>query len=214
MDFLFKKTKELEIKVDNFHNFISESAILFVKAIEHFVDNKLDRFEESYKQLSEMEHDADDLRKDIETRLYTESLIPDARGDVLGILESMDNVIDSAKHTISYFSIEKPKIPEYAGMDFVELASTSRDAVEELVLASRAFFRDFMSVKDHIHKVNFYEGQADKIADRLKRNIFSSDIDLAKKNQLRFFVTNVESLSDLAEDVSEKLAIYTIKRSL
>jgi uncharacterized protein Yka (UPF0111/DUF47 family) len=71
-----------------------------------------------------------------------------------------------------------------------------------------------MAVKDHIHKVNFYEAAADKIADRLKRRIFASDIELARKNQLRFFVKNVESLSDLSEDVSERLAIYTIKRSL
>jgi predicted phosphate transport protein (TIGR00153 family) len=127
---------------------------------------------------------------------------------------NMDNVIDSAKRTLSYFSIEKPDIPEDSRDEFVELAATSKDAVEELVLASRAFFRDFMAVKDHIHKVNFYEAAADKIADRLKRRIFASDIELARKNQLRFFVKNVESLSDLSEDVSERLAIYTIKRSL
>ena len=82
------------------------------------------------------------------------------------------------------------------------------------MLASRSFFRDIHAVRDHMHKVNFYESEADKIAIYLKREIFSSDFPLDRKMQLRHFVDLVDNIADEAEDATDWLAIYTIKRSL
>lgn len=214
MEFLFKKTKMLERKVDQYLDLISQGSIVFTQSMRYYMEGKSLEFQDKYRTLSTMEHDADELRREIEAQLYMESLIPDSRGDVLGILENMDNVIDSAKRTIAQFDVENPVIPDFAQSDFSELGEACTKAVEALVMAARAFFRDINAVKDHIHKVSFYEGEADKIADRMKRKIFKSDLDLAHKNHLRFFINNVESLSDHAEEVAERLSIYTIKRTI
>ena len=48
----------------------------------------------------------------------------------------------------------------------------------------------------------------------LKRNIFASDLDLAHKIHLRYFALNVELVSDRAEEVADRLAIYAIKRNI
>lgn len=214
MDVLFKKTKRLERKVDLFLDLISQGSIIFEMALSEYIEGRFDQFEEHFRTISEMEHNADDLRKEIETQLYLESLIPDSRGDVLGILENMDNVMDASKRTIAQFSMERPTMMPGTAEEFLKLARISKDAVESLVQATRAFFRDIHAVKDHIHKVKLYEGEADKVAERLKRYIFSTDENLAHKIQMRFFVNNVESVSDEAESVAERLSIYTIKRTI
>jgi hypothetical protein len=67
-------------------------------------------------------------------------------------------------------------------------------------------------VKNYLHKVYFHEKEADKISDRLKRRIFSSDLDLSRKIHLRYFALHVETISDHAEDVADRLGISTIKR--
>ena len=69
-------------------------------------------------------------------------------------------------------------------------------------------------VNDHMHKVMFYEKEADKISTRLKMAIFDSELDLARKAQLRNFVEHIDDIADTAEDVADRLAIYSIKRSI
>ncbi len=69
-------------------------------------------------------------------------------------------------------------------------------------------------MKDNLYKVHHYEKEADRISDALKRSIFASSLDLAHKIQLRYFAMNVEKVSDKAEDVADRLAIYAIKRTL
>ncbi len=87
-------------------------------------------------------------------------------------------------------------------------------AVEALVLASRAFFRNIEGVNDHMHKVLFHEKEADKVSTRLKRNIFASDLPLSHKAQLRNFVESLDNIADRSEDVADRLTIYTIKRTV
>jgi len=141
-------------------------------------------------------------------------LIPEHRGDVLGLLESMDEVINTAKKTLVRFSIESPKIPTSLNKEFLELTEMSIMAADSIVYATRAFFRDINAVKDHLHKVMFYEKEADRIEEKLNRKIFKMDIDLSQKIHLSYIVSHIGRVSDMAETVGDRLAIYTIKRTI
>ena len=65
-----------------------------------------------------------------------------------------------------------------------------------------------------MHKVLFFEKEGDKISTRLKMAIFAGGLDLAHKAQLRNFVEHIDDIADTAEDVADRLAIYSIKRSI
>lgn len=215
MTLLFRRTAALEAQIDELLDAISEGTLVFQQGIADFLQKDAERFEQRLKAIATFESKADALRREIETRLYRESLIPDHRGDVLGLLENIDNVIDEAKKTLHQFAVERPDVPADLTGDYLELSKAGVDAAQHLVSAVRAFFRDITAVPDHIHKVYFYEKEADRIADRLKRKIFSrADLDLARKIHLRYFCLHVETLSDRAEEVADRLAIYTIKRTL
>jgi hypothetical protein len=214
MPILLKSTKILEAQIDEFLNAVSEGAMVFQQAIKNYLQNNRDKLEQDIVSISTLENRADELRRTIENQLYSHSLIPEHRGDVLGLLESMDNVIDIAKHTLVQFSVESPDIQMALIKDFIHLTEQSAQAAEAIVLATRAFFRDVRAVKDHLHKVYFYEKEADKTSDHLKRRIFSLKIDLARKIHLASFVQHVDSLADRAEAVADRLSIYAIKRSV
>lgn len=214
MTILFRRTRALEAQIDELLDAISEGTLVFQQGIADYLQKDEERFQQHLKAIAVFESKADALRREIETRLYRESLIPDHRGDVLGLLENIDNVIDEAKKTLNQFSVERPEIPADLASDYLELAKQGVEAAQHLVSAVRAFFRDITAVPDHIHKVYFYEKEADRLADRLKRRIFAADIDLAHKIHLRYFCLHVETLSDRAEEVADRLAIYTIKRTI
>ena len=86
------------------------------------------------------------------------------------------------------------------------------NSVEQITIAARTFFRDFNSCRDYIHKVRFYESEADRISTKIKRAVYSSDLPLANKMHVSSFVEMIDNLADMAEDITDKLAIYVIKR--
>lgn len=214
MAILFKQTKMLESQIDEFLDAISQGALVFKQAVKSYLDGEHEKFEDLITSIGKLENKADNLRRRIESHLYTHSLIPENRGDVLGLLESMDNVIDTAKNTVTHFSIEAPDIQKELINDFLDLTDNAALAAESIVLSTRAFFRDVNAIKDHLHKVYFYEKEADKIANRLKRHVFNLKIDLSKKMHLTYFVQHVDFLADRAEEVADRLSIYAIKRSV
>jgi len=211
---LLKTTKMIEMQIDDFLNIISESGILFRKGLENYLNHDKVEFEERLNTVSENERKADELRLNVEKQLYLHTLIPESRGDVLAILENSDQVMDDLKETLQLFSIEFPDIPSELNSMFLELADSSIDAVESLIKGIRAFFKDIASINDYIHKVIFFERECDKIAVNIKKEIFNADISLSQKMHLRFVTQQIENISDSAENVCDRLAIYAIKRQI
>lgn len=214
MGILLKSTKELEIQIDEFLDAVGQGALVFKLGVNYYLHKDQSNFCEQLKKIGSLESKADDLRRFIENKLYMNTLIPEHRGDVLGLLESTDNVIDQMKETINQFDIETPNIPATLNKNFLDLTEMSVLATEALVQAIRAFFRDVKAVKDHLHKVYFYEKEADRIGDDLKRHAFRLDLHLSEKNHLRYFALHIQQVSDNAESVADRLAINTIKRTI
>jgi uncharacterized protein Yka (UPF0111/DUF47 family) len=107
-----------------------------------------------------------------------------------------------------------PQIPEDLVDLWMQTTRASVNAVDQLTFAVRSFFRDLPAVNNYIHKVYFFEREADQIGEKLRRHIFSLDIELSRKSQLRFFAIHIEKISDYAQAVCDRLAIYAIKRQL
>ncbi len=212
---LFGRTRQLEGQIDNFLDKLSESTIMFRLGVRTYLDEGANgEFEQKLMAVNALESDADALRRNIEKELYTHTLIPDARGDVLGLIETLDHVMNLFEGVLWAISIEKPDIPEEFAPGFKKLTDMVVQAADALVLAARAFFRTPHAVAGHNHKVIIYEKEADKISTRLKRDIFDSDLDLAHKMHLRNFVEQIDNVADWAEDVADRLAIYAIKRTV
>ena len=212
---LFKRTKQLELKVDEILDVVSQSAMVFEQAIETYLKEGVsERFDQRVEQIVALENRGDELELQVELEMYHETLIPDARGDVLTLLEALDGIINSFKGVLFYFSTETPDIPEDLRPQYHELAKLSCAAVEALVLAARAFFRDVKTVNDHLHKVHYYEKDGDILVTKLRREIFQTDLPLANKIHLRFFAERIVWISDMAEAVADKVTVYAIKRNI
>jgi len=210
-----KSDRTIERQIDEFLDVVQEGVMTYHEAIRSYLAGRNAEFVTRLQALDALENKGDKLSKDIEARLYSHSLIPEHRGDVLDLLEHTDDIIDTCKVSLHQFDVEHPEIPESYNEPFDRLAVACCQAVECAVLAMRAFFRDFRQVNDHLVKVHHYEHEADLLSDSLKRQVFSDPgLDLARRTHLRYFTLNVEKVSDCAQDVGNRLAIYAIKRSL
>ncbi len=208
--------KALELNIDRYLTLVEQSALLLEDAIKKYLDGKFELFEHQRSEIDNTEREADNLRRDIKHRLYAEMLIPDSRGDVLALLETLDNVTDKAKDVSSHFSIERPEVYPFLSDDFRELMETCVKTVGEVTLAVRAFFRELYRVTEHVEKVHYWEHQADEIEERIKRKVFRAEgiPEFSKRVHMRYFAERISQIADEAEAVADRLSVYAIKRSI
>lgn len=211
---LFRSNRVIESQIDEFFDTVVEGALVYREGLRAYLSGDKATFDTKLEALCAMENEADRLSSEVEAHLYSHSLIPEHRGDVLGLLENSDNIIDTAKVSLNQFAVEHPEIPAELNALFEQLVEANTQAVEAAIISARNFFRDAESVKDTLFKVHHFEKEADDISDNLKRTIFNLDLDLARQTQLRYFAHNVEKVSDRAEQVADRLAIYAIKRTI
>ena len=210
---LMKKTKKLESQIDEYLDEITKGGLLFRQGIKFYLHKNPEQFEQRIIEINTAENRADDLRRAIETKLYLHTLIAEHRGDVLGLLESSDKVLNLLNETLMQFAVEIPGIPENMYKLFEDLVEATITAVDNMVQAIRADFKDYNLVRDLVTKVIFYEKESDRIADQIKREIFKNDdIDLSFKIHVRYFAYHIERIADEAEDVCDRLSIAVIKR--
>ncbi|MBL6945025.1 MAG: DUF47 family protein [Rhodospirillales bacterium] len=212
---LFGRTRALERQIEEFLDAISEAGLIFQRGIKVYLsEGASPEFMEVLSDVSAIETRADEIRRSVEAQLYEKTLIPDLRGDVLSLLEDMDWLIGVFQANCYRFATEKPDIPREYAREFMDLTETTVTCVDCLVMAARAFFRNIEAVRDHNHKVIYYETEADKICTKMKTAIFDSDLPLERKMHLRYFIDRLDEAANAAEDVADELAIYTIKRSI
>lgn len=207
-------TRAVQNDIDLFFSKIGDGTTLFVQILRYYFEAKplSDRFTQTVTQLDEVESQADDLRRGIESYLYEKTLIPDLRSDVLLLIEDVDKLL-SPPMSVSYaLQIETPEVPAELHGDFIALGESTARCVNHLLDGARAFFRDTEAVRDHCHLVVFEESQADRLSSSLKQAVFNADLDKAEKLHLRYFIERIDLLANRAEDIADALVIYALKR--
>lgn len=209
------KSTEIEKDIHEFLSEVSEAGILFTQGVKAYLNTYMASFKSFLQQTVETEHSADELRRAIKEKLYGRTLIPESRGDVLRLIESMDSLLGQYKGTMWRLEIEQPEISNEFLEDFNTLVQCVVASVEAVTQAIRAFFRNRDEVKEHMLKVSVWETEADITSTRLQMAIFRREgLDLSRQMQLRDFVRQVDQIADQAEDLADSLAIYVIKRAL
>lgn len=212
---MFSATRDLEQKIDEMHDKVIECSMYFQEAIDTFLKEKRSQnYRRISKKIKNIEAQADDLRREIESGLYIHNLIPDLRADVLQMVENIDKVINEFDEVAHKFYIEQPDLPENFQPRFLNLVKQVSQCAENMAIASRAFFRDFATVRDYSKKVYLLEHESDKTWAKLKQDVFDSDMELAHKIQLNTLIGDVADIADKAEDCIDAVLIFTIKRDI
>ncbi len=205
----------IENEINDFLDQVSRSGLVFQKGANFYLKSEYKYFDRVLADISAIEHKGDALKRSIIEHLHTKTLIPESRGDVLELLESMDSLLDRFKGALWRFEIERPEIDPIFTDDFSELINSVVESVEALVKSTRAFFTNIASVRDNLHKVSFWETECDKISTRLRTALFrKKDMRLSHCMLLNDLVRHIEKISDRAEDVADRMNVYVIKRTL
>jgi predicted phosphate transport protein (TIGR00153 family) len=212
MSFYKNNQKELIDSINLFLNNILEVNSLFENLMKEFFLKNYKSVEELTIKISNLESECDKLRRTTERKIYQETLIPEQRGDVLGMLENLDKIPGQLQGNAHRINTEKPNIHKELHDDFDSLIKNNSTCVKLLINGSKQFFIDPKKTIEECLLVSKHESTGDKISTKLKNAIFNnSNLDLSQKMHLRYFVEIIDEVANLAEDVADRLIISSVK---
>lgn len=212
---LFGAQHEIQRQLDDYFDHLNGMASDMRRAIEAYLKEDLDGFRLFFERINDAEHRLDGLRRDIEEQIYARALLPDTRGDILALLESIDKIPNRIQSLTREMTLQKVRVPQTLHESLLRLADRGVEIVQVLVGTARAFLDRPHEVKKSAKLLSFHEHEGDLIEHHAVAIAFDDpDLELAHKVQLRRLIDDLGSICDMAEDVGDRLMIAALKRLL
>ena len=211
-----KKSIKLIEDIDRYFDIMDQSLLVYKEGVRNYLYSNPEGFNDNLKKMSALESEGDVLRREIENALYTQTALVRSRGDIMRLFEKTRSITKLLNDSLFQFEIETPFIPSELNPEFMKLTEFSTLAVESVVPAAKAYFKAPETVQDKINRAYFYEKEAVKYSQTIKRTVFHNmpSLKLSEKFHLRYFALHIENLSKAAENVADQLAVMAIRRTM
>lgn len=211
-----RKANKLIDDIDRYFSILDQAVLVFKSGVRNYLYSNKEDFNENLLSMSTLDSEASVLRREIENALYTQTALIRSRADIMRLFEKTRNITDILNDSLFQFEIETPFIPSELNPEFMKLTEFSTLAVEAVVPAAKAYFKAPETVPDKISRAYFYEKEAIKYSQTIKRTVFHNmpNLKLSEKFHLRYFALHIENLAKAAENVADQLAVMAIRRTL
>ncbi len=207
------KQKQVETLMNKYQQDVRQCVHLFAEAVNHFLDSPdIDKLRQDYQKVHYVESQADDVRREVEELMYSRSLFPESRGDILGLIETMDKVPNQAEESLRILLNQHIKIPQQFSSDFRHLVGVVVRCVEIMLEASDKLFDNFIGSVTEVGKLDEIESQADSLEASIINKIFSSDLDGFEKILLRDLIQKIAGITDRSMNVGDRIRLIVAKR--
>jgi predicted phosphate transport protein (TIGR00153 family) len=212
--FFFKKQRLIIAKIEEYLAAVDHCIELFRDCVECLIERQTAAScEDKVEAVHKAESRADDLKREIEYCLYQNSLIPESRGDVLGILETLDKVPNMMEKICFQIYLQKTRVPRILHDGFFKLIGVNLEAYSFLKQAVKGLFYN-KEVINEIKRIDSIESESDRLERFLMKELFLSDLDLPVKLVLKDLIQNIGHISDRIQVVSDRVSLAVIKRKI
>jgi predicted phosphate transport protein (TIGR00153 family) len=212
---LFGAQHEIEKKLADYLQQTEAMAVDMQRGVEAYLKQDLDGFSRLFDRINEAEHRLDTLRREIEEEIYRRRLLPDTRGDLLGLLESVDKIPNRIQALTRELVLQKIQVPQRLHSSLLRLADRDLKIVQVLTQTARAFLDKPEEVKEGAKELSYHEHEGDVVEQEALALTFDHPgLELAHKLQLHRLIDDLGSICDIAEDVGDRLVIAALKRLL
>ncbi len=215
MPMFWKKSEDVYSKLTRYFDECDSFFEHFEKALHHWFDMGCGpSFEAQVEEAHQAESRADDLRREIELTLYGRALLPESRGDLLGLLENYDALATAGEKVL--FDILCMNCPPPANYkdSFLKLIDQNLKTYFLLRKTVDALINNPRITLHAVKEVDAAESQSDRMERKLICDIYAGSQDGAEKIELKALVNGIGSISDLAEHTSDRIGIIAIKRQI
>ncbi|MCG8616625.1 MAG: DUF47 family protein [Desulfobacterales bacterium] len=211
--FLFKKENRLETLIYDYLKALRQTEEYFLKSFDTCLESAhCETFDFLINQVHKAESKADDIREEIKSIMYGKALIPDSRGDVMGLLEAMDRIPHLFERVLFIIQTQKIHIPVFLVADLKDLIRISLESCALMAEQVEALFKKKEGIRALLKTIDTNESHCDHIERRIITKLFESDLDPFEKLQLKELVVEIGNISDETDRVSKRINIISMKR--
>lgn len=163
----------------------------------------------------EAEAKADVALRQMIDSLLNEAFLPATKKDLIEVATTCDRVANKCEHAALVMVNQNLRIPAEYAEDVMKILAISNEQFDILEKAISTMFSNLKElVKDHsiLDEIRKLETQVDVLESGLYEKIFAREDDLAAKMQLAGLIEMICDVSDIIENVADKLQIMLIIR--
>jgi len=211
--FLFQKEQQIQSLIHDYLDSLRMAQENFLKAMNTYFEKGLcEDFDFQIARTHKVESRADDIRNEIEALMYAKALIPESRGDILGLLEVIDKIPTIFELVLYMIQTQRLVTPEFLVLDVRELVRVSLECCDLLIKQVEGLFGKSEDMRALVFAIDNNESHCDHIERRIITRAFDSDLDGFQKLQLKEMIIQMGEISDEAERVSRRVYIISVKR--
>lgn len=212
---LWKKQKEIAEAVEAYLAETENCLAAFDKAMAiYFAEGLSASFKQQIEKTHGHESKADDRRREIELAMYGRALIPESRGDILGMLEALDLAPNKCESVLYQIWLQNMSVPQEYSEKLRTLVQVNRESYELLCQAVRHLFSDIEQVLPIVDLVGEKESESDRIERGLIKSVFDDPGEKAEKILLKELILEIGAISDKAENAADRLRIIAVKQQI
>lgn len=212
-DFFLRKQRLIENHVFDYLEQWGKCLEDFKSAMDAYLTEGLgEKFDYYVEHTHKMESRADDLRKKIEWEMYSKALLPESRGDILGLLETMDKIPNKAESILYQIQLQRLRWPEELTPSLRRIVDLTCEAIQLVYEAAKALISQEGDIHQLADGIDDKESECDHAERDIIARIFAMDIDTAEKALLKELIIELGTLTDRAENVSDRLTLLSVKR--
>ena len=209
---LFRDERKIEEQLDKYRLLFADCIDSFKNAMDSYFQNGHSVEFEHFTDLTHrLESDMDNLKREISYDLYSKTLLPESRGDILSMLLKADKIPTAMENILFNLQCESTSFPPEIKQELLSLSKYTYDVLSVVILELKAVFNNKGEVMDLAKRIDKDESFCDVLQRRILKTVFSLHIDFGEKVILKLFTDSLGRISDYAEDLSDSLVIISVK---
>ena len=202
------------VKLKRHADKVKECAQMFKEAVQCYVQQDCDKFEELTEEVAKLESQADELKRNLRNHLPRGIFMPMDKFVFLDCLREQDHVVDDVEEALYWLSF-KPmgKIPEDLVEDFLDLIDAVIPAIEKMPDMSEqalVYFRNSTEenrnkLKSTVREIYQAEKEADHLEHELKKRAFAVLKDPVEIYHIVRLVEIIGDICDHAQNASDRM---------
>ena len=213
--FFFKKAHRVESLIFEYLETIGKCQANFSNAMSACLlyGTRGEDFGFYLKETHKYESRADDIYQEINELMYGKALIPESRGDILGLLGSIERIPNRFERILYMIQTQRITVPRSIWTDIQELVKISLECCDLLIRQVNTLFQKKEDLRELMGQIDAKESHCDFIERRVITKAFEDNsIEPFDKLQLRELVESLGDISDLTDQVSRRINIISLKR--
>ncbi len=211
---MFKKEKRVvELALRHIET-TADCLEVMTNALKAFVSGKDDEWAETVDRENRLEHEADNLLREIRELLYSGAYLPAIRGDLYRLMSAVDDVANKSENCYDFVFYQKPQVTQEYRSEIIAIVELTLGCFLEFRQALETFFAakgEVDTIRQHTKRVGELESLIDDNERALTARVFDSSLPLSEKLHLRRLIVKIVCVSDVIEDAADELELVSLK---